>query len=87
MPREIITVQVGQAGNQIGCRFWDLALREHAAFNPNGIYDDPMSSFFRNVDTRYQPERDIPLGDGGRPVQLGEARAGEGGVLRDDPLL
>ena len=22
MPREIITVQVGQCGNQIGCRFW-----------------------------------------------------------------
>ena len=27
------------------------------------------------------------FGDGGRPVQLGEARAGQGGVLRDDPLL
>ena len=75
MPREIITVQVGQAGNQIGCRFWDLALREHAAFNPSGIYDDPMSSFFRNVDTRYQPERDIPLGDGGRPISSLRARA------------
>lgn len=25
-----IVVQVGQCGNQIGCRFWDLALREHA---------------------------------------------------------
>lgn len=24
---------VGQCGNQIGCRFWDLALREHAAVN------------------------------------------------------
>ncbi|CAD7965423.1 unnamed protein product [Amoebophrya sp. A120] len=29
MPREVITVQVGQCGNQIGCRFWDLALQEH----------------------------------------------------------
>ena len=23
--------QVGQCGNQIGCRFWDMALKEHAA--------------------------------------------------------
>ena len=24
---------VGQCGNQIGCRFWDLALKEHAHVN------------------------------------------------------
>jgi hypothetical protein len=29
MPREIITVQVGQCGNQIGSRFWDVILKEH----------------------------------------------------------
>ena len=75
MPREIITIQVGQAGNQIGCRFWDLALREHAAFNPSGIYDDPISSFFRNVDTRYAEPRDIPIGDGTRPISALRARA------------
>jgi tubulin epsilon len=55
MPRELITVQVGQCGNQIGCRFWELALREHAAYNPSGVYDDALSSFFRNVDERQQP--------------------------------
>jgi tubulin epsilon len=45
MPREIITVQVGQCGNQIATRFWDLALREHAS---RGIlFDDSMSSFFK----------------------------------------
>jgi tubulin epsilon len=55
MPRELITVQVGQCGNQIGCRFWELALREHAAYNPAGVYDDALSSFFRNVDRRQQP--------------------------------
>lgn len=47
-----VVVQVGQCGNQIGCCFWDLALREHAAVNQKGIYDDAISSFFRNVDTR-----------------------------------
>ncbi|KAM6365977.1 tubulin epsilon chain isoform 2-T2 [Alca torda] len=47
-----VVVQVGQCGNQVGCRFWDLALREHAAVNKKGIYDEALSSFFRNVDTR-----------------------------------
>ncbi|KAM5327555.1 tubulin epsilon chain isoform 2-T2 [Glossophaga mutica] len=53
-----VVVQVGQCGNQIGCCFWDLALREHAAVNQKGIYDEAISSFFRNVDTRV-------VGDGG----------------------
>ncbi|KAK1338100.1 hypothetical protein QTO34_001210 [Cnephaeus nilssonii] len=53
-----VVVQVGQCGNQIGCCFWDLALREHAAVNQKGIYDEAISSFFRNVDTRV-------AGDGG----------------------
>ncbi|XP_030628537.1 tubulin epsilon chain [Chanos chanos] len=47
-----IVVQVGQCGNQVGCRFWDLALREHAHVNKKGIYDEALSSFFRNVDPR-----------------------------------
>jgi len=49
MPRELVTVQVGQCGNQIGCRFWDIALREHAAMCTSGapVFDEPLSSFFR----------------------------------------
>jgi len=43
MPRELVTVQVGQCGNQIGCRFWELALREHATYNQGGVYDDALS--------------------------------------------
>ena len=62
MPREIITVQCGQCGNQIGWRFWDLALREHAAQNKDGVFDEAFSSFFRNVDTRYADPIDCPLG-------------------------
>ena len=50
MPRELITVQVGQCGNQIGCRFWELALREHSAHSPDFTFDDSMSTFFRNED-------------------------------------
>ena len=82
MPREVITIQVGQCGNQIGGRFWELALREHklkmleeekaeAKNNPKRrddlasshhpassssslppVYDDSLSTFFRNVDSR-----------------------------------
>ncbi|XP_014662146.1 PREDICTED: tubulin epsilon chain-like isoform X2 [Priapulus caudatus] len=34
-----ILIQIGQCGNQIGCRFWDLALREHAANNKAVLVD------------------------------------------------
>lgn len=56
--------QVGQCGNQIGCRFWELALREHAAANKGGRYDEALSSFFANVDARTEPPTPLPLGDG-----------------------
>jgi len=46
-------LQVGQCGNQVGRRFWEMALAEHAAHNPEGIFDESMSTFFRNVDARY----------------------------------
>ena len=51
MPRELVTVQVGQCGNQIGCRFWDIALREHAAMCASHapVFDEPLSSFFRSA--------------------------------------
>ncbi|XP_078504689.1 tubulin epsilon chain isoform X2 [Lissotriton helveticus] len=62
---------VGQCGNQIGCRFWDLALREHAAVNKKGVYDEAISSFFRNVDSR---NRDVPDAHRGKICSL-KARA------------
>ncbi|KAJ8385949.1 hypothetical protein AAFF_G00179110 [Aldrovandia affinis] len=67
-----IVVQVGQCGNQVGCRFWDLALREHAHVNKKGVYDEALSSFFRNVDTRNGGEgSDIT----GRKIRSLKARA------------
>eukprot|EP00899_Mesostigma_viride_P012026 jgi/Mesvir1/20824/Mv07921-RA.1 len=77
MPRELITIQVGQCGNQIGTRFWDLALREHANYNTGGRFDEAMSSFFRNVDERFNPPRDIPAGEGRKAsiIQNLKARA------------
>ncbi|KXZ56590.1 TUE1 protein [Gonium pectorale] len=75
MPRELVTIQVGQCGNQVGCRFWDLALREHAAYNTKGVYDEALSSFFRNVDTRVEPHRNLPVGDGRGAIRTLKARS------------
>lgn len=69
-----IVIQVGQCGNQIGCRFWDLALREHASVNKNGVYDESMSSFFRNVDSRLGSS-DIPVGNSSGKIHTLKARA------------
>ncbi|XP_002739740.1 tubulin epsilon chain-like [Saccoglossus kowalevskii] len=82
-----IVVQVGQCGNQIGCRFWDLALREHASRNKHGVFDEPLSSFFRNVDTRYDDPANIPIGIGKNKIKTLKARAVlidmEEGVVND----
>ncbi|KAG5443370.1 Tubulin epsilon chain [Clonorchis sinensis] len=43
-----IVIQVGQCGNQIGNRFWNLALREHSFANEKAIYDSALSTFFIN---------------------------------------
>ncbi|KAI8776768.1 tubulin epsilon chain [Biomphalaria glabrata] len=70
-----IIVQVGQCGNQIGCRFWDLALREYAQVNKDGVYDDSIGSFFRNVDSRHEDPANIPLGEGKGKIKSLKARA------------
>jgi len=38
MVREIVTIQGGQCGNQIGEAFWDIASQEHG-LNPAGFYE------------------------------------------------
>lgn len=53
MPREIITLQVGQCGNQIGMEFWKQLALEHG-ISKDGILEDfatqvtpiPLSLFF-----------------------------------------
>ena len=54
MPRELVTIHVGQCGNQIGMRFWELALKEHSKYSKNNTFDEALSSFFRNVSTKYK---------------------------------
>ncbi len=72
-----ITIQIGQCGNQIGCRFWDLALREHSNINKKGVFDEALSTFFRNVELKsmnMQPE-EIPIGKGQEKIRNLRARA------------
>mmetsp|Transcript_33776 Transcript_33776/g.132745 ORF Transcript_33776/g.132745 Transcript_33776/m.132745 type:complete len:291 (+) Transcript_33776:232-1104(+) len=40
MPREIITLQVGQCGNQIGTEFWKQLCLEHGIDAHNGVLED-----------------------------------------------
>ena len=64
--REVITVQVGQAGNQLGYRFWEKAYREHREYSA-GVFDAATSAFFRQVD---DSGADVPVGRGGRGSPL-----------------
>jgi len=62
MPREIITLQVGQCGNQIGSEFWKLLCAEHG-INKRGILEDFASAsddrkdvfFYQADDEHYIP--------------------------------
>lgn len=62
MPREIITLQVGQCGNQIGSEFWKLLCAEHG-ISPRGILEDFASAgddrkdvfFYQADDEHYIP--------------------------------
>lgn len=62
MPREIITLQVGQCGNQIGSEFWKRLCAEHG-INQRGILEDYATSgddrkdvfFYQADDEHYIP--------------------------------
>jgi tubulin epsilon len=56
-----------------GSCFWDLALREHAAFNTSGNFDEALSSMFRNVDSR--TGKTLGVDDGKGAIRTLKARA------------
>lgn len=45
-------VEIGQCGNQIGRRFWEMALAEHSGVKSDLNFDDTLASFFRNTDSK-----------------------------------
>ena len=57
MPREIITLQVGQCGNQIGSEFWKQLCLEHG-ISPDGILNaDPVT--FMDSSNRVDDRKDV----------------------------
>ena len=57
MPREVVTVQVGQCGNQMGSKFWDVLLQEHLTHPEFEEARDAL--FYRVRDGGYK----VPGGD------------------------
>ena len=65
MPIEIITIQIGQCGNQVGMEFWKRTLSEHG-ISPQGIVnenaingDDRKDVFFYQADDDHFVPRSI----------------------------
>lgn len=67
MPREIVTLQVGQCGNQIGFEFWRQLCLEHG-ISPDGILqnnlemNDRKDVFFYQAGTCARAPRSSPPG-------------------------
>ncbi|XP_047137242.1 tubulin gamma-1 chain isoform X1 [Hydra vulgaris] len=67
MPREIITLQVGQCGNQIGMEFWKQLCAEHG-ISPEGMLEDFATDgtdrkdvFFYQADDEHYIPRSVLL--------------------------
>ncbi|CAM9576388.1 unnamed protein product, partial [Ectocarpus fasciculatus] len=67
MPREIITLQLGQCGNQIGSEFWKRLCAEHG-ISPDGNLvehahagDDRKDVFFYQADDEHYVPRNIMI--------------------------
>lgn len=65
MPREIISLQLGQCGNQVGSAFWQRICAEHG-INQNGILEpwatdggDRKDVFFYQADDELYVPRSI----------------------------
>lgn len=62
MPREIITIQVGQCGNQIGMEFWNQLCKEHGLDSEGVVQEYAMNEddrkdvfFYQSDDDHYIP--------------------------------
>ena len=49
MPREIVHIQAGQCGNQIGAKFWEIISNEHG-IAPNGAYEGESDLQLERID-------------------------------------
>ena len=51
--REILHLQVGQCGNQIGCKFWETICQEHG-INQNGEYEGDSDLQLERIDVYFK---------------------------------
>ncbi|KAH9902606.1 beta-tubulin 2 [Cubamyces lactineus] len=86
MPREIVNVQAGQAGNQVGEAFWRMLLAEHG-LDEDGHYkgNDPLQLarvgvYFTEVELSGSPNKYVP-----RSVQI-DLEEGVCDRIRSGPL-
>jgi hypothetical protein len=66
MPREIITLQVGQCGNQVGTQFWQRLLLEHGIGNDGILQEFATEAGDRKDVFFYQADDDVGFFIGGR---------------------
>eukprot|EP00095_Tigriopus_kingsejongensis_P011968 snap_masked-scaffold1191_size56271-processed-gene-0.2 protein:Tk11968 transcript:snap_masked-scaffold1191_size56271-processed-gene-0.2-mRNA-1 annotation:"tubulin beta-7 chain" len=52
MPREIVHLQAGQCGNQIGAKFWEIISDEHGV-DPNGYYQGDSDLQMERIEVYY----------------------------------
>lgn len=52
MPREIVHIQAGQCGNQIGAKFWEIISDEHGV-DPKGIYQGDSDLQIERIEVYY----------------------------------
>ncbi|KAI0220865.1 Tubulin beta chain (Beta tubulin) [Massospora cicadina] len=55
--REIVHIQTGQCGNQIGAKFWEVISNEHG-INPTGIYEGKDDQQLERINVYYNEASD-----------------------------
>uniref|UniRef100_A0A6G3MGW1 Tubulin beta chain (Trinotate prediction) n=1 Tax=Henneguya salminicola TaxID=69463 RepID=A0A6G3MGW1_HENSL len=81
--REIVHLQVGQCGNQIGSRFWEKICQEHSISNEGECTDSSQTGrdsrlgvyFTKASDTRYVPR-----------AILVDLECGTGDAIKNSPI-
>lgn len=59
--REIVTLQVGQCGNQIGYKFWESIAREHDINTTSGLFEGSNDKLINKASVYFQ---EVDLSDG-----------------------
>ena len=60
MPREIVHIQAGQCGNQIGAKFWEIISDEHGV-DPTGEYNGDSDLQQERIEVISSPENNKVL--------------------------